>query len=40
MTEFLQRVADDVRHGRESWRVLTLSSVVSFAIGIVVAVVT
>jgi hypothetical protein len=36
MSEFFYRVADDVRHGRQSWRVLTVSSAVSFVIAVVV----
>jgi hypothetical protein len=40
MNDFLQRIADDVRHGRESWRVLTVGSLVSFVIAVVVTVAT
>ena len=36
MTDFLRTVADDFRHGRESWRVVTVSSFVSFLIAVAV----
>ena len=36
MSRFLVNTLSDIRGGRESWRVLTVASTLSFAIAIVV----
>ena len=36
MTDFLRTVADDFRHGRENWRVIAVSSFISFVIAVAV----
>jgi len=36
MSDFLRQFTEDVRHGRESWRVLTIASAVSFAVAVAV----